>query len=172
MAKRVKSKVKLIVISDWKEADKLLRRVGDMQIKICQIQNEAIDDINEIKADLAKTIKPHQERIVQATRSLEAFAVNHTEDFEKQRSRKLNFGLLGWRKSTSISIKKDTTLKLIKEVFTKAKRKPLIIVKESVDKNALAKLTDEQLACIKARRKVKDDFFVEPNIPDAVDYEK
>ena len=55
-------------------------------------------------------------------------------------------------------------------MFSKAKAAACIRVKESVDKEALAKLTDEQLADIGARRKEKDVFFVEPALPEAVDY--
>jgi hypothetical protein len=39
-----------------------------------------------------------------------------------------------------------------------------------VDKEALAKLTEEQLTSVGARRKVKDVFFVEPSSQEAVDY--
>jgi hypothetical protein len=39
-----------------------------------------------------------------------------------------------------------------------------------VDKEALAKLTDEELASIKARRKTRDAFFVEPILIEAVNY--
>jgi phage host-nuclease inhibitor protein Gam len=138
-----------------------------MQIK--QAEETAKDDINEIKAELAEKVKPLQEEIKLKVRSLEAFAALHKNDFGKKRSRKLNFGILGWRKSTSISIKKNT-LELIKQVFTNAKQKMCIRVKESVDKEALAKLTEEQLASVGARRKEKDVFFVEPSSQEAVDY--
>jgi RNase H-fold protein (predicted Holliday junction resolvase) len=44
-----------------------------------------------------------------------------------------------------------------------------IRIKESVDKEALAKLTDERLSIVKARRKSKDAFFVEPTLTEAAD---
>ena len=167
---RVKSnKPVLIPIPDWEQADLRIRLIGDLQMQISQAEETAKDDINEIKAELAKKVKPLQEEIKLNVQSMEAFAALHKNDFGKKRSRKLSFGILGWRKSTFISIKKNT-LEEIKFLFTRAKQKMCIRVKESVDKEALAKLTDEQLASVGARRKEKDVFFVEPSSQEAVDY--
>jgi len=170
MAKRIKSdRPVLIPVPDWVHADNCIWRTGDLQTQIREAEETAKDDINKIKAKLAKKTKPLQEKIKLYVQSLEAFAATHKNDFGKQRSRKLSFGILGWRKSTSIPIKKNT-LERIKQMFVKATQKMCIRVKESVDKEALAKLTDEQLASIGARRKEKDVFFVEPSSQEAVDY--
>lgn len=162
-------KQNLIPIDNWEDTDKLIGEIGDLTQKINKAQESARDDINEIKSALADEIKPHQETIKRYICSLEAFSVVHKAEFGRKRSRKLNFGTLGWRKSTSIIIKKNT-LELIKELLTRVRQKACIRVKETVDKDALAKLTDEQLADIKARREEKDVFFVEPDLPEAVDY--
>jgi len=168
--RRVKlDKPAIIEIRDWEHADTNLREIGDNQLAVRQAEDMAKTKIDEAKAELAVDTKPRKELINQITRSLEAFAVAHKADFKKTRSRKLNFGILGWRKTTSIKIKK-TTLELIKEFFTPSKKRVCIRIKETVDKEALSKLTDEELASVKARRKVKDDFFVEPELPEAVDY--
>ena len=170
MAKRIKSdKTILRPVPDWQHADDFVRRIGDLTMQINGAEHKATDDINEIKAELAEKVKPRQETIKQYLRSLEVFATTHKDDFKKAKSRKLNFGILGWRTSTFIKIKKNT-LERIKQVFSSAKAKVYIRVKEAVDKDALAKLTDEQLANIGARREEKDVFFVELNLPKAVDY--
>ena len=168
--KRVKSaEPKIIPIADWEGADKQVCKVGELQENIKEAEHAAADDINEVKLVLANKTKSFHGEIKQITTSLEAFAVNHQAQFGKKRSRKLSFGSLGWRKSTSMSIKK-TTLDLIKKVFSRAKAKTLIHVKETADKEALAKLTDEQLVSVGARRKNKDVFYVEPDLPESVNY--
>lgn len=166
---RVKTDKALQPVADWDDADRMVREMGDLQTQVKQAEQSAKDDINETKADLAEKVKPLQEQIKGCVQTLEAFAVNRKADFKGNKSRKLNFGVVGWRKSTSISIKK-TTLELIKKVFSKAKAAHFIHTKETVDKEALAKLTDKDLTSVGARRKVKDDFFVEPVLPEAVDY--
>lgn len=157
-------------ISNFEEADKALQQLGDLQLAINQAEHTAKTKINEAKDDMLETTKPLQEQIKQHVRALEVFASANKKAFGKARSKKLLNGKLGWRKSTSISIKK-TTLELIKKVFSRKKALSLIIVKESIDKNAVAKLTDEQLVSINARRENKDVFYAEPDLPEAVDYE-
>ena len=167
---RIKSdKQALINITGWHQADQLVRELGAIQVSITAAEHKAADDINKIKSELegkVDQLQAHQKHIV---KSLEAFALAHTWDFGDARSRKLNFGILGWRVSKAIQIA-GTTLERIKQFFNTSKQKACIRVKESVDKEALAKLTDGELATIKARRKSKDVFFVEPILTKAVDY--
>lgn len=169
--KRVKSDNPLLIpVPNWEEADELVRRVGDLQLQIQDEGATAKSDIDEIKAGLAIAVKPLQEKIDLHIKSLEAFATNNKKDFGRARSKKLNFGVLGWRYSASISIKKET-LELIKKILPAAKRNACINTKETVNKTAMAKLTDGLLAKLRARRVEKDVFFVEPEIPEAVDYD-
>lgn len=168
--KRIKTDKPLIIpIPDWQHVDAIVRRIGDLQLEIVGCEQKAKDKIDKAKAELAESVKPIQDKIQLHTHSIEAFAVNNRKDFGKSQSKKLNFGLLGWRKSTSISVKK-TTLELVQKIFGRNHKK-YIHVKETVNKEALKQLTDEQLASIAAQRKIKEAFFVEPELPEAVDYE-
>jgi hypothetical protein len=93
--------------------------------------------------------------------------MRHAEEFGKSRSKKLSSGRLGWRKSTSIQISPKKTLELLRE-FPAHIRKLCIRIKESVNKDGLAALTDEQLKTLKARREVTEVFYVEPAVAEAV----
>ena len=171
--KRIKSdKPALLQVRDWAHADELIRKIADHQDTIRKKEIIAKVKVDNFKKELAGGVKPYQNAIARFQERLEAFATTNRADFKKQKSMKLNFGILGWRKSTSIGTSTKHTLKLIKEVFSKALQKSCIITKESVSKDALAKLTDEQLASVKARREEKDVFFVEPDSTEAADYGK
>jgi len=167
--KRVKSEKQIETISGWQQADDFVKQIGELQLKINQAELEATEKINQSKEMMAKTVEPLQNKIKILSDSLEAFAANHVEDFGKAQSRKLNFGLLGWRRSTSISIK-ESTLELIKKIFGK-KAETYIRVKEEVNKETLAELNDQQLTSVDAKRKPKEVFFVEPDLPNAANYE-
>jgi phage host-nuclease inhibitor protein Gam len=167
--KRVKSDEKpLVIIKDWQQADESISRVGQLRTDIQRAELSAKTKIDNIKKDLADAVETAQKGIDLYVRSLEAFAVGRPDDFGKLRSRKLNFGIIGWRKSTFITTCKKT-LSLIKVIFTPAKIKQVIRIKESIDKEAMAKLTDDELASVSAQREEKDIFFVEPNIIEAAD---
>jgi phage host-nuclease inhibitor protein Gam len=165
---RVKKVIQSIAIADWQQADHYLKNIGDLQLEIEDAERTAKADIDQAKLNLSNRVNPLHEQIEVLVRSLEAFSAAHQEDFGDARSRKLDFGVLGWRKSTSISTKK-TTLEKIKEVFGR-KAAQFLRLKEEVDKDAMAKLTDEQLKAVDARRDVKDAFFVEPSIPVAAEH--
>jgi len=165
--KRVKSDLNLIEVTGWQHADNLLREIGELQGQIAQSESNATLRIDAIKEALADDVEARMEQIKLNTKSLEAFAVNNKNDFSGKRSRVLNFGTLGWRKSSSIVVGKRTMCH-IKEVF-KSKIKELIRIKESIDKDALGKLTDDQLHAIEAKRKESDNFFAEPTEIKAAD---
>lgn len=168
-AKRIKSEISIEPIASWEEADEKLRRIGDIMLKINKHEADAKTTIDDAKADLVAATTPLQDEIERHTQSLEAFATNHIDDFGKAQSRELSYGKFGWRKSTAIQIKKNT-LELIKKIFGK-KADQYVSVKESVNKETLKLLTDQQLASVRAQRESKEVFFVEPDLPSAVDYQ-
>ena len=105
---------------------------------------------------------------------LDNFCTTFKDDFQVSRSKQLNHGKLGWRRSTSIKItqkskNKEGTLSLIKKLFPPTLRNLCLTLKESPNKDALHKLTDEQLAKVGAQRIVTEDFFVEPISVQAAD---
>jgi len=168
MAKRVKTQSRPpIDIRDWQHADELVREVGDLQAQIARSEAWCKRQIDGAKAELQARAKPAQARIKQIAVSLEAFATVYRVDFRRHKSRDLAHGKVGWRRSLSMRIAKDT-LQLIKRLFGEPSR--FVAVKESVDKRALYDLTDEDLAAIHAERVVEDVFYVEPDVPRAVDH--
>lgn len=169
--KRIKSdKPALIHVRDWAHADRIIRQIADHQFIMEKLEMTAKIKIDNVKKVMLLGVKDSQDAIKRYQESIEAFATTNRADFKKEKSRKLNFGILGWRFSTSVKISTKKTLGLIKELFSKALQKSCIITKESVSKEALAKLTDEQLTSVKARRDEKDVFFVEPASTKAADY--
>ncbi|MCE5184960.1 MAG: host-nuclease inhibitor Gam family protein [Planctomycetaceae bacterium] len=165
---RVRSNAVLYPISGWGEADEHLKTIGDLQLQIQQAEADATQQINVIKAELKTTTESITADIKLHVKSLQAFCANHQDDFGKARSRQLQFGVVGWRASTAIKICQDAVDRL-KTVFGK-KAEPYIRVKEEADKEALAKLTDEQLAAVGCKRENRDVFYAEPDVPQAVDY--
>ena len=168
--KRIKpGKLDILPIKNWKEADGMLRSIGRMLGEIKTAERRASEKIGKIKAELTEAATPPNAAIKQYTRSLQAFSSAHKADLKVKRSRKLNFGIVGWRKSTSISITSET-INLIKKVFSKKQVDTFVHCKETVDKEALSKLTDGQLVSLDAKRKVKDGFFIEPDLTKVAGY--
>jgi phage host-nuclease inhibitor protein Gam len=167
-SKRVRSEILLYPIANWNEADDHLKRIGDLQVEIVQAELDANLDIYGVKAKLKESTETLTADIKRHIESLEAFAANHIEDFGSAKSRKLQYGMLGWRASKAIKTCKDV-VERIKSVFGK-KAETYLRVKTEADKEALAKLTDEQLVAVGCRRESKDVFYAEPGDAEAVEY--
>ena len=146
-------------IKTLEDADLALKEIGLLEHELEAIDGEANKKIAEIKADCTKQGEGLRKRITDLSALLGAFAeYNREELFKDRKSQKLSFGEFGYRKSTSISVKK-TTLELLK----KLKLVRYIRIKEEIDKDLMAEMTDESLAQVDAVRKVKDSFFCEAN---------
>ena len=167
--KRVKSAKELAAIKNWKHADELIRTIGDLQGDIQKAEAIAKKKADVITAQLAEDVKSARDGIDLYTESLKAFAAMNRNDFSGQQSKILNFGTLGWRKS-AIIIVKNATAGLIEAVFGK-RAAQYLHVKVTPNKEAMAKLTDDELASVAAQRKGKEVFYVEPFERKAADYE-
>lgn len=144
-------------INTLDEANMVLKEIGLLERELESIDSEAHKEIAEIKSDAAKKGESLRKRIADDSALLGAYAeYNRTELFKDRKSVQLSFGSFGYRKSTSISIKK-TTLELLK----KLKLDRFIRVKEEPDKEAMADMDEDTLHQVDAVRKVKDDFFCE-----------
>ncbi|MDR0443237.1 MAG: host-nuclease inhibitor Gam family protein [Treponema sp.] len=139
------------------QANMVLKEIGLLERELEGIDNEAHKQIAEIKEDAAKQGGVIRKRIVDASARIGAYAdYNRDELFKDRKSVQLSFGSFGYRKSTSISVKK-TTLELLK----KLQLIKCIRTKEEPDKEAMADLDDDTLAQVDSVRKIKDDFFCE-----------
>lgn len=146
-------------IKTLEDANLALKEIGLLEHELETIDGEANKKIAEIKADCAKQGEGLRKRITDLSALLGAFAeYNREELFKDRKSQKLSFGEFGYRKSTAISIKK-TTLELLK----KLKLVRYIRIKEEIDKDLMAEMSDEALAQVDAVRKVKDAFFCQAN---------
>lgn len=163
MAKRIKPTKELMTIGSWDDADEIIKQIGQYQNKLELLAVDTDSKIVALKERLKADARPNQLAIKTRMDSLEMFADSRrTIDFcETRRSKKLIFGLCGWRKSSSIKDSKTTLAKI--KLLLAGKKEELINVKESVSKDGLEKLTDEELKTIDARRITTDYFFVEPD---------
>jgi phage host-nuclease inhibitor protein Gam len=152
---RIKPNVKKI--ESLEDANLTLKEIGLLERELETIDGDAHKQIAEIKTAAVKAGEPVRRRIADLSALLGAYAeYNRAELFKDRKSVQVSFGIFGYRKSTSVSVKK-TTLALLKKLGLGH----CVRTKEEPDKEAMAFLDDEILAQADAVRKVKDDFFCE-----------
>jgi phage host-nuclease inhibitor protein Gam len=141
------------------DANSALRELGLLEREIETIDGEAQKSIGELKAAAAKRGEPLRKKIAELSGKLHAYAdYNKVDLFKDRKSVDLTFGVFGYRKSTAISVKKTTVA-----LLEKLKLDKYIRIEKQPDKDAMKDMDDESLSQVDAVRKVKDEFFCEPN---------
>jgi len=159
MSKRIKPEIKTKKIESMAEANDVMKEIGLLEIELSAIENDVKEKTIKLKEEGLAKATPLLQKIEELSSSIGIYAEYYKSDlFNDKKSIELTFGTFGFRKSTSISVKK-TTLELLKAL----KMYEHIRIKEEPNKDTLSDLTDEQLAKVDASRKVTDDFFVETN---------
>ena len=156
MARYKPAQSKLGTIED---VDLALKEIGLLERELEVIDAEAHKQISEAKEKAAEKGEPLRKRIAEVSAKIGAFAeYNKDELFKDKKSIELTFGVFGFRKSTCVSVKKTTV-----ELMQKLGLTSYLRVKTEPDKERMAELDDDALSQVDAVRKVKDDFFCEPN---------
>ena len=148
------------VLKSWDECDAAVREIGEHDARIASAEAKLTKTINELREQAESTIRPWKENRKRLDREVREFCEVRRADFEGRKSRELNFGTVGWRRSTTVRVKK--VAETIKELKSRAMHR-FIRTKESVNKDALHELSDDVLKQIGAARKVEDKFFVDPD---------
>ena len=159
MAKRVK--VTGTQLSNWDEVDDAVKRMALLMLQRAEFDAELHRTVTAAKEMAAIEVAPLDKEMEQLQRAVKEYVDAHRPDLEPLRSKVLNFGAVGYRRSTSLSIgDPDFTLARLKE----QERFDCIRVKTEVDREALRQYDDEILMDLGVARKNRDTFFLEPDI--------
>ena len=156
----------LFPVPDLDTANAALAEIAEIKRSLEAVNAAMNESIDRVKGEAEVKAAPLQTRMKHIEAGLQAFAEhNKTELFQKKKSVVLDFGVIGFRKSTSIKPQPKTTwamvLGKIKEFG--ADFSAAIRTKEDVDKEELATWPEERLNLVSARRVVRDTMYYEVN---------
>ncbi len=160
--KRPAKSSSLSKIKDLNQADLCLRKIGELQNQLDEIDNETAAKIAKIKNEAASSGKHLRKALLDLEQSLLSYAEYNKDDlFTNKRSVKLVYGRLAFHRSTKIYIKKQpegkSTLYLLKAIFDGEG----IRIKEEVNKDELKEWPTSKLLQINAKRQEHDNFSYE-----------
>ena len=152
----------LYPVKDLAAANAAMAEIAGIKRSIAELENAMNTAIDRIKADAEVEAAPLQTRLASIEGGLLAFAEhNKDEIFKSRRSRELDFGTLGYRRSKEIRPKPKTTWKIILGTIKQMGFTMAIRSKETVNKEELHTWPDERLDVIGCRRVDKDTFWYE-----------
>ena len=147
------------VLRSLEEADNCLREIAECQIAINTIEADMNISINNIKERAVKLSDPMKANIDMLTQQIKDYA-EYTRADMTGKTVQLNFGKYGFRQSSSVSFpakKTDMVLNNLKQFGMN----DCINIKETINKEALERYKDEDIAKVGASRKIKDSFYLE-----------
>lgn len=146
-------------LASWDEVGLSLKEIAEYQSAINKIETELNDKISDLKLDASLQTKPYIEKIQQKELEVKEFTESNKHEI-KGKSKKLDFGKVGFRSSTKIvinciqdAIKRLRDMKLDECIKVKTT--------QTIDTSRLKDYPDKILETVGAERIVKDTFYYE-----------
>lgn len=152
----------VFLIRDVDGVNQALAELGEIKRRIDGIETEMNEKIDQAKMEAGALCAPLQARREALESGVLAFAeYNREELFQKKKSLKLDFGSIGYRKSTSIKTLAKTTWAMVLGRIKELKFTEAIRTKEDVNREVLQTWPDERLVLVGAKRVEEDTFWIE-----------
>jgi phage host-nuclease inhibitor protein Gam len=151
----------LIELKDWKDVNNQLKKLADLTVQKRDLENKKTELIREITVKYDNEAAPIISEMDIIQKSIEAFTLEHKEEFVKSRTKELSHGTISLRVSTSIKvISKSICLRALHAMGMDE----FIIKKEEPNKDMLRTLDDITLAKVACEKKTVDNISIEPKI--------
>lgn len=145
------------VLKSWEDVDLTLKEIAEYEMDIEKVQTDMNQKIHDVKLEAEMKAKPLQDKIEILGLYIKDFVEENKVELDGK-TRALNFGKTGFRLSTKLVIKKaDAVLETLK----KFKMEDCISTKETINKDALKKYSENDIIKVGASLKKEDVFWYE-----------
>lgn len=144
------------VFKSWEQVNEALKGISKIEQTLKVHEAKLNEDINAIKNKAESNTVMLLEEKKRLEKNVQEFTKANIAEFKDNKTKDFTFGQVGFRKSTSIVTR---NVKAIIEALKNNKMLECITIKESINKDELAKYDDESLNKVGAKRKVQDKFF-------------
>lgn len=160
-AKKGRKRLEGTVLESWAEVDEHLEQLAHVRRQVAEFEGQINEQIDALRSQLKEYATPLLETEKQLELEVEQFLVAHQQEFDKVRTRELAHGKCGFRRSEVIDFKPKLRAENVIGLCKEHGHLECVKVKESVDKEALGKLTNEELSLVGCRRVPKDTPWFE-----------
>lgn len=152
-------------VENWEQADEALRRMGEVDIALSEINGEMNIAINQLKESAKKDAAGLASERKYLEDQITHFCDSRKSEFAKKRSRSLNFGVIGFRITTSVPIPRDKgKLADLIAALKRLRLETCIKTEEKIDRDQVATLDDGTIAKLGLKKSVRDNFRIQPNL--------
>lgn len=164
MAKNRKNVEIIKVYENWEEVDHALMEAAVALREIEKIEHEMETAIEKAKQMAAQKAQKHKDRLKEIEQGLVLFAEDNRNEFAEKKTKELNFGNIGYRKSTKLVLPRGKAK--LEEIIAKIKERGMwdciVEREEKIDKDVLKSYGEEEIKAVGAWLDVQDKFWYEP----------
>jgi len=152
-------------LESWDDVNQALATIADNQRTVENFEAAMQNKIDEAKAEAEARSRVFIEATKRLERQIKEFAEAHRDDMDGKKTKTLNFGAVGFRKSTKIKLPKAPTklAEIIQLLRSKGMDDCVKTPAPSVDKDALRKYPTQAIVAVGASIEVDDVFWYEPD---------
>ncbi|MBU5442054.1 host-nuclease inhibitor Gam family protein [Paenibacillus sp. MSJ-34] len=151
------------VLKNWDDVDLTLKEIGEILIDIEGIEALMNTKISDTKLAAEMAAKPLKERLKLLEMQMKEFVEANRDDLGNKKTKEINFGKTGFRKSTKISLPRAAAklAEVIRRIKEYGMTDCIIQPPEKVDKDNLKKYPQNDILKVGATLTVEDTFWYE-----------
>ena len=130
------------VLKDWSQVDEALKEIAEQRDALAVLEAQLNERMAAVRAESEARMLPLSQRQKRLEKDVQEFTETHKADLEQQegkRSKALNWGAVGFRRSRVLTTVKGWTWKSVAEALRAARARKFLRVKRDVDKDAVKK---------------------------------
>lgn len=149
----------------WDDVNQALGTIGDNQRMVEGFEAEMQEKIDAAKAEAEAKSRIYLEGTKRLEAQICAFAETHRDDMDGTKSKTLNFGSVGFRKSTRITLPKAPAklAEIVRQLLERGMSDCVKQAEPKIDKGILGKYPPADIIAVGAGVKVLDTFWYEPD---------
>lgn len=149
------------ILKNWDEVDATLLELQTIDGRVGTVEATVNAEINSWKERLAEETREDLARKARLEKDLKEYAEYHKDAMGNKRSRELNHGIVGFRRSTELAALAKLAWGQVVAKLKELGRLSFIRVKDEIDKEAIraANLPEAELAICGMRMVDKDTFY-------------
>lgn len=160
-----RTKPQPLIIGDLPQADEALRKLAEITREQARIEQGLNEQIDALKAAAKLQMEPLTAARKRLEDALAVFGLQRKDElFGAKRSLDLTFGVIGFRKTTSLRLLAKHTWAMVLGRLQDLNLTEGIRTKLEVDKDELRGWPDARLETVGVRRETTDEFFIEPKL--------
>ncbi|AEG60034.1 host-nuclease inhibitor Gam family protein [Desulforamulus ruminis] len=144
-------------LQTWEDVNLNLKEIAECELAIEVIENKMNQKIHDLKLDAEMKAQAHQERIKVLAAEIKEFSEYNRDDF-KGKTKTMNFGSFGFRKSTKIVYK---NAQAVLEALKARRMSDCIKTTETILKDKLKEYSEEDILAVGANKRIENVFWYE-----------